>query len=336
MRDVIKLVRGAVSTKGLLPVLTHFAVHEGHVHGTNGRVHLCAPAPELAHLPSFTVPAARLLSAVDACVGEPVLHLTAGHCTVTDSGSRFRARLPVGSVQDFPLVAVPKASAKAWKRPGKGCALLPVLRVLRPFIGEDASRPWCPSISFRGAVAVATNNVILAALPLPKEWPLLPAFALPVAGVEELLRVGLEPTHAMVEEGAATFRLPGGAWLRCSLLAAEWPDAMAILHSLHEGAKLHKVPTTAKLAVEQVTPFCPNPAHMAVELSGERVSTETTGEVDAAVEDVTGLRGQGVYHAKPLLSVLEVATHADWSRYPRVPWRGADGLQGVLVGLRGA
>jgi hypothetical protein len=45
MRDVLKFVSGAVSTKDVLPVLTHFAFRDQRVHGFNGRVHICAPLP---------------------------------------------------------------------------------------------------------------------------------------------------------------------------------------------------------------------------------------------------------------------------------------------------
>lgn len=330
MRDVFTLVRGAVSTKDLLPVLTHFAVHEGHVHGTNGRVHICAPAPGLRKLPSFTASAARLLAAVDACVGEPELHVTEQRCTITDSGSKFRAHLPRGGIADYPLQTPP---TKGRRKLPKGTELLPVLEVLRPFIGEDASRPWCPAIRLQGTAALATNNVVLAAMPLPKTLPEVTC-TLPVSAVEELLRIGEEPVALLQEEGTMTFFYAGGAWLRCALLTAEWPDALRTLQECHKGAKYTAVSAALRTAVEQVAPFCANPQHAEVVLEGTTVRT-AEGDMGAEVQGAA-TNGQGAYHAKQLSAVLAVARKADWSKFPRVPWRGLDGLEGVLMGLRSA
>src|SRR5580765_5634703 len=103
MREAFDLVRGAVSKKDLIPVLTHFAIHEGRVHGFNGRVHISAPALDARALPSFTVPALLMTAAVDACRGEPQFEVRDSQVHIKDSASSFRATLPTGPIDSFPL-----------------------------------------------------------------------------------------------------------------------------------------------------------------------------------------------------------------------------------------
>ena len=39
--------------------------------------------------------------------------------------------------------------------------LLPTLRLLRPFVGDDASRPWACGVLMNGRALTVTNNIIL-------------------------------------------------------------------------------------------------------------------------------------------------------------------------------
>jgi hypothetical protein len=332
MRDAFNLVRGAVSKKDLVPVLTHFAVHQGRIHGYNGRIHISAPCEELAPLPSFTVPANLLLAAIDACTGEPVLTiddsktLTFDRVEVTDTDSHFTATLPVGHIDQFPI---PEAPPKAKKIKGQ---LLNVLRLLQPFIGEDASRLWCASIKFQGTLAFATNNVALAMAPLPQGIPLI-VCALPVYAVEELLRMELEPLGmAFEEDHALWFLLPGGVWVRTSLVADQWPDAKKVLEAAQAGAQYQHLDPALAHAVQQVAPFCPDPKLPAIVFKDTHVTTQE-GQSSASVGGFAGLAG--TYHATPLLTVLGAAVEVAWAKAPRVPWRGENGIEGVLLGLGG-
>jgi hypothetical protein len=200
-----------------------------------------------------------------------------------------------------------------------------VLRALQPFIGEDASRPWCGSIKVVGNHAYATNNIVLVQAPLAFPG----SFALPVYAVEELLRIGSEPVGYALEDNAVTFYLPGDIWLRATLLENGWPDAAAALSAVHQGAKLRKVPPGLRAAVERLVPFCPNPKLPMVRMADGAVQTED-GAMSATVGGFAGLGG--TYRAEPLLAVLAVAEKVDWTAAPRVPWSGG-GLLGVLMGV---
>jgi hypothetical protein len=158
-----------------------------------------------------------------------------------------------------------------------------------------------------------------------------------VYAVEELLRIGLEPTHFSLNKHDLTLYLPGDVWLRARLMEDAWPDAWAILDKLHEGASLTPVPVDLASSVEAIRPFCPEPKNPVIRFSEKEIRT-----ADGAIQAVmSGFEAQGMamgaFHADPLSAVLSVANRADWRRFPRVPWTGETGdgilLKGVLMGI---
>lgn len=324
MREAFELTRGAVSKKDLVPVLTHFAVHDGYVHGYNGRIHICSPALGAKKL-SFTIPAVLALAALDSCRGELTLTHEEERVTVVDSASKFKAVLPTGKIEEFP---VPKQIVPPVKI---STPILPTLRALAPFIGEDASRPWCASVRFQNGMAYATNNVVAVSIPFKLKGAAGLNCALPMFAVEELLRIGQEPLAIAQEDTHALwFFLPHDVWIRTQLIAEGWPDVGAVLDKVHEGAKLAPVSGKLRDAVERVKPFCPDPKLPAIVFKDGHVRTRD----GASTASFPGFPGtHGTYHADPLLTVLAAATSADWSKFPRVPFVGANGLRGGIMGL---
>jgi hypothetical protein len=320
MLDALNIVKGAVSTKDLIPVLTHVAIDQGRITGFNGRTYISAPAPQLQGL-SFTVPAAQFIAAVAACEG-PAEYTQGEGCLGVSSGD-FSATLPTLPIEGFPQPPPPE-KRKRWKG-----GLLPVLRLLRPFVSQDASRPWSAGIAFAGAKALATNNVVLAQAPFPTLAT--PSVTLPVEAVDELLRLGLDPLYVSFTASAACFYLPGEVQLWTNLVAEPWPDgALALVGQLHQGAQWTPVPPGLLSAVRRVLPFVADAKAPVVVLGGGSVKTSPGQPACAQVGGFTGL--QGTFRAEPLQLVLEVANQADWTRFPRVPWKGA-GVDGAIVGI---
>lgn len=325
MREAFMAVKGAVSKQDLVPSLSMFLIHDGWVTAFDGRVRITAPAPTLAPLGTLTVPAARMLAAVEACEGrEARVERDGARLRIT--ATAFHALIPVGDATTYPPETL--ADGKKVKlKPG----LLHTLSLLRPFIGDDASRPFCASILFDGPLAVATNNVALITASTAFT---LPRCAIPVAAVNELLRIDKDPIAIAVADNAQrlTMWYADGTRLTTTTLAAQWPDITPVLDSAHRGARLRAVPDALESAVQRVAPFAPDIKLPLVCFDGTRVRTPD-GELSATVDGFEAL-GEGVYHATPLLATLAVASKADWTRYPRVPWTGEGGERGVLVGVR--
>lgn len=317
MRNTLNLVRGAVSTKDLLPVLTHFHIYEGRVQGGNGRIAIDAPCPELADF-DCTVPAERFLKAVDACDGEPKCKLTEEGKLIISKG-KFRATLPLAAHASFP---------KAVFGEGKRVKLPPVLAALRkllPYIGEDASRPWSCGVLFRDGYAWATNNVVLARVPIQN----LPDAVVPIFAIEEMVRMGLEPLTVLDSENALSFDLGEDRWLKVQKLSGDWPDVLKFIPAKppEEG----QLAQPLRKAIEKVLPFCPDPKLPVVQTGKDGVST-LEGESCA----VLGMKElpETRFRAEPLLAVLGTASYIDLSTYPAACyWRG-EGIDGVIVGMR--
>lgn len=314
MKDTLHLVRGSVSTKDFVPVLQCFHFYNGRVQGQNGRIAIDAPFPAIG---DFTVPAERFLKAVDACDGAPTVTLTDGGKLSVKKG-KFRAVLPLGAHSSFPL-AVKDGDILA-----TGGGFLPMLRKLRPFISDDASRPWSNGILLRDGYAYATNNVIMARVPFAWDFG---DINLPVYAVDELLRIGEEPTTLLLKPEAITFEL-GDAWLRAQLLAGEWPDVAARMEALEHGIP---VPEGLAAAIEKVLPFCPDPKMPEIVFSKDGVST-AEGDHCAAVEGMA--LPDGRYRAEVLLAVLAVAKTMDLAAHPAPIGFCGNGIEGIFVGLR--
>ena len=319
MRDALNLVRGAVSTKDLLPVLTHFHIYDGRVQGGNGRIVIDVPCPELAGF-DCTVPAERFLKAVDACDGEPKLKLTDGG-KLTISKGKFRATLPLADHAAFPKIV--RGHEGSMKTPAQ--ALLPILRCLYPFIGEDASRSWSCGVLFSSGYAWATNNVCLARVPCYEER----SYVLPVFAINELLRVGQEPGAIEDSENALIFGFMNGWWMRCQKLAGEWPNVAAFMPAEPPARAWPSRPLAE--AVRKVLPFCPDPKYPVVQCGPEGVGT-LEGEMSALVgyEDLPA----GRFRAEPLLAALDASQSIDLSTYPKACYWSGEGIDGVVVGMR--
>lgn len=322
MTNPFDIVRGAVSTRDFVPILTHFAVHEGRVHGFDGRVHISAAAPALAGLESFTAPAVPFLAALDACQGlDPTLRVEDG--VVRMKGKRFRASIPTGDFAQFPL---PKDETGKKRKLSPG--LLATLATLRPFVGEAAQQAWSVGVRLENERAVATNNVLIAEVPMKGAWGVC---TVPAPAIDELLRIGLDPTAVMVTAATATFYLPEDAWLRTSLITNPWPNFDRVLNACFLDATLGPVPSGLLDAVQAVAPFVHDGKFPVVRLLDGKVSTTGSG-LSAEFSGFSGLES-GTFHVAPLRMMLQRATHADWSRFPRVPWTGENGIRGVLVGV---
>ena len=317
MLNTLRFVRGAVSTKDLVPVLTSFHLYGDRMQGTNGRITVDAPCS--TKITDFTVNANRFLSAVDACEGEPIISITKGDKLSVKKGS-FKALIPLVDHSSFPKIG-PDKTVKL------GTELLSTLRLLRSFIGEDASRPWACGVLIKSDFIYATNNIVLCRTPF--SWKhkeaVLPSFA-----IDELLRINQEPVGVGFSDNSITFKYEDGSWLKSTLFHNEWPDVESMLSKIKVTTK---VPEDLESNIRKVIPFCPDPKYPVIKIKGNRIST-LEGEMSAEVGKCGPDDLESNFRAEPLLSVVAVATKWDLSVYPKpCPWK-SDQIEGVLVGVQ--
>ena len=319
MLKTLNFIRGAVATRDLVPVLLSIHAYDGRLQGSNGKLTIDAPCKDLAGY-DFTVPCTPFLKAVDACNGEPKLVVSDDKGRLSISKGVFKAMLPLSTHEDFP-----RQKSEGEVGLNLSGPILPVLRSLSPFISEDASRPWACGVLFRNGYAFAINNIVVAGAPA-LTFPM--SLNLPGFLVDELLRIGMEPTSVLANSDRITFHFANGSWMKSSLLSAEWP---AVEKMLPETAPPTTVPEGLLSAVEQIVPFCPDPKQPLIYLGADGVKT-SDGDKSATVGGFD--LPQSVFRAEPLTAVLRVACAVDFSTYPKpVPWTGISGLRGLIVGV---
>lgn len=318
MLDTLKFVRGAVSEKDVVPVLTHFCIYKKRIQGANGRVEIDSPCAQLDF--EAVVPADRFLRAVDACAGEPTLRFTEGGKLVVER-KPFRALLPIQPISAFPLAQPSKGKPATPAKP-----IFPYLRKLRPFMSDDAERPWASTALFADDAFVSNN----ATIAMMTGNPFKHEIQLPVFGVDELLRIGLEPKNYVVDEVSVTFFWDEG-WLRVRKISAEWPVKTA-QQWMATKVKTDPIPKNLAAAVMRVVPFCNDPKHPIIYLKKKGVST-APGEVQA---EVSGFDlPEAAAHADNLLAMLKPSSHMG-ATDKAVIFTGPDGFKGIMSILRTA
>lgn len=323
--NTLKLVQGAVSTQDLLPVLTHFAFYKGRICAFNGRLSIDAPLEECEHL-SCTVPAATFVKAIESCEGE-VPAITVTNEVLWIKAKNFTARMPIGTLENFPMRKETEGKMRAL--PG----LLEMLQLLRPFIGNDASRPWASGILFREGIAAVTNNVVVAIANTTRKTA--EEYILPIFAVEELLRIGHAPKTFTRDKTTVTYYLPGDVSLQTRLVDGEWPKSpITLIEELSAGAAFKKISPGLFAAVEQMVPFCADKKNPLI-LFDETIIHTIEGTVQGTVKGFKGL-GKCKFRAEPLIEVLRIASEADFNKFPRVPWKAtgvAVNVSGAIVGM---
>ncbi|MCK4788578.1 MAG: hypothetical protein KAV87_32855, partial [Desulfobacteraceae bacterium] len=217
MLEALKFVQGAVAKKDFVPSLTHFSIKDGNITGFNGKIGLSSPVDiDLTISPKAT----PFVKAIQSCKDKVTMHVTAAGRLAIKSGT-FKVFLDC-TEEPFPIT---QPKGERIDLPDGG--LLAAIKVLAPFIAEDASRPWARGILFKGQTAFATNNICLMEYWLGFTFPF--QVNIPHAAIKELLRIKEEPVAIQVTENLLFFHFKDGKWLSTTLSSLEWPDLSKVL-----------------------------------------------------------------------------------------------------------
>lgn len=317
--DSLKFVKGSIAKKDFLPALTHFVIEKGLVRGYNGVIALCAPI-------NFDVDckpkADELVNAIQQCdIGTPiVLSMTeTGRLRIVAAGYKAFVKC----VTEETVHVLPEGERMEFA----GTALLDALKVIEPFVGEDASRPWSNGVLLRGQSAFATNNVTLIEYWIGADFP--STVNVPHAAIKEMLRIGEAPTHAQLGSNSITFHYTNNRWIRSQLFATEWPDLAKIL-----SAECNPQPIDPGLflGLEKIAKRAD--AMNRVFIRDGVVSTVPFDSGDEGAQyQVPGLQCEGAY-AIPMLRLLEgVADKVDFTTYPKPCLFFGQRLRGAIIGM---
>lgn len=318
MLKELKFVQGAVGKKDLLPAMTHFQIQGGHVRSYNGTLAISSPLPfDINCCPK----ADQLVKAIGQCEEVITLSMTPGGKLRVQSG-KFRAF--VENTEDTGFHPVPEGAPLAFD----GDMLLKALKILYPFIGNDASRPWTNGVLLNGQSAFATNNTCVVEYWLGSPFP--HQINVPKACIKEMLRVDEPPTHGQLAGNSITFHYADGRWIRSQLLGIEWPFEQ-ITGILNRDNAPVKLPDDLFPAITKLNRLSDGSNRIYINYG--LLTTHMEEEQGGSVE-VDGLEFQGCYNIA-MFSLLEGAvTHADFTLYPEPALFFGDRLRGAIIGMR--
>ena len=320
MLDALKFVQGAVAKKSPVPVLTHFYIRDGIVKGYNGAITICSPIPLNLDCQPKAEPFVR---AIQACDDTVHLALTAAGKLTVRSG-KFRAHVEC-SPEEFP------DSEPDGQMFELQAGLVEAMKVLEPFIAEDASRPWARSILIKDGSLFATNNVVLVQYWTGIQTP--GPICISHAAVNELIRIKQDPIAVQTSENhSITFHYNDNRWLHTNVVTQAWPDLDKVLN---RESNPEPVPDEFFPALETVAPFASKTRDIWFAKNGLTTSLE---DQNGATVELAGLHKFGWYDVDMLRSLDGIVETIDFALYPNpVLFYGLGGkLRGAIVGRKDA
>lgn len=315
--ETVKLVRSVVSERDLIPVMNHFHMYDFRLQGSNGKLTLDAPWPDYERGDPINIPAEPFVRAFEA-MDDPHIAIKDDFLHINEK--RMRVKIPL-NLDLYPACKKPEE----WDPMDN--SILDAVRIIRPFISDDASRPWACGALYSDGYLYATNNIVVVRTPwYIGDFSEIKSFTLPSFGIDQLIRCNRTLTGIHVRESAIGFEM-GDVWMESVRYTEQWPDVSKYFDSV-DWTDLPKLSGNEKDIVEKLLPFVPDKRHPVIRFEGDKIST-MEGAMEAVVDTDCG---HGSFHATPLLAVLSHATHMDLTKFPKVPFKGPH-TQGIIAGV---
>lgn len=241
MKAQIKWLSDALADKDIIVEMTHFCVRNGEIVATDGKLTAGTPfdSPD-----EFLVPGAELKKLLHRMPNDPSVELLEG--AVRLRCGRFNGKISTLPAESYEFPTVPEAQ---WRPIPEG--LLGALQELRPFVSDNASRPWAICVAVEPDWLYATTNVAIAGIPFDTGADV--RVLLPVYTVDFILGRTENLVEWAVTEGYISFRWSDGSWLRSALVAGSFPEnAAGLVRKANEETELTPVTAEFKAAFDRV------------------------------------------------------------------------------------
>lgn len=317
MLKELKFVQGAVAKKDLLPAMTHFRIEGGSVRSYNGTLAISSPLPfDIDCCPK----ADQLVKAIGLCDETITLSITPGG----------KLRIVSGSYRDYiELVQgeTPHVSPEGTHLDFDGQVLLDAFKLMYPFIGNDASRPWSAGILLNGQSAFATNNTCVVEYWLGAAFP--HQINIPRACIKEMLRVDEAPTHGQISGNSITFHYADSRWIRSQLLSVEWPIE-TIQKILNVPNNPVPIPPELFLAIDKLKARADGTSRVYI---NNGLLTTSQEEESGASYELDGIEFVGCYNMAMFALLKGVVERADFTLYPDPAMFFGGPMRGAIVGM---
>jgi DNA polymerase III sliding clamp (beta) subunit (PCNA family) len=312
----LKFVQGAVAKKELIPTLTHFRIEGGTVRSYNGTLALCCPI----NLDIDCTPRAEpFVKAIQNCKDTVTMSMTAAGRLGIKSGS-FKAFIECVEEE------TPHVMPEGEEFEIDGDALLKALKVISPFIGDDASRPWSNGVLLKGQSAFATNNVSVIEYWVGSTFPIV--CNVPKIAIREMIRINEPPERAQVNDQSISFHYSDGRWIRTALLDIRWPDLNKILDVACDATVIDE---RIFEGLDSIKPFVDKLERVYIT---DGVMSTTLVEGEGASFEIPDFPYEGVYQLRILNLLKGIANSIDFTSYPKPCIFYGERLRGAIIGMR--
>lgn len=316
MLKELKFVQGSVGKKDLVPAMTHFRIEGGSVRGYNGTIAICTPIPfDIDCIPK----AEPLIKAIQNCEETIMLSLTPTGRLAIKSGS-FKAFIEC--VQGETPHVLPEGEVFEVN----GQELLAAFKVLAPFVGDDASRPFTNGILLDGMSAFATNNAIVVEYWIGVNFP--HRVNVPRQALKEILRVNEPPVSIQCSENSITFHYSEGRWIRSQLIQNQWPDLKPILN---RKVDMRPINPAIFVGLAKIKPFTDKLGR--VYFTGEGLKTHLE-EGEGSTYDIDAFGLEGIYNIEMLQLLEPVVKSICWESYPDAAMFHGERIRGAIIGMK--
>ncbi len=319
MKNAVAKVKNALSTRDILVELTHYFVKDGYIQASNGRLTAATPFPSKL---SFLVPGTEFEKILTRMPKDPSLkvedEVLRVHC------GKYRGTVRILHQAEHTLL-------KPEGRPKKidGEALLGALRLLRPFISENAIHSWSLAVVLRAGKAYATNNISLIEY---EDFPLQVKgeFLLPIWIIDFLLSNNEPPTHYLITDNYVAFMYKDKSWVLALLINNKAPDQLESIMALYKNPRWKLTDEWCE-AVDVLQAL----GGSVITFHPEKMSVNTD-KADFEADIKTPCPKEGGFskwNIKELSAILNASTHWNPASYPEISSFKGPNIRGVIAAM---
>ncbi len=315
MKHAVDKIKAALSTKGLVPELTHYLIQDGMMIASNDRVTAATP---IALDAEILIPGAELEKILTR-FEDPQIIIKEGEIQFKEKRFRAKLRLPPLSTYKF------SKPEDDWNDiPGD---LLTGLAMLRPFLTLDHTHAWATAACLATGALWATNSFVLCKVDckgLQGGKKLLPAWA-----IDFLLQQDPAPIAMILKDHYAAFKWHDGSWMRSQLIVGEFPKNAATI--LKDASGIPKeISMEWREAYARVAGLSENEIRIyADKITGGGSHSEVEYEIPSPIPEG---KKYSAWDSRQLSPVLDVATHIALESWPDPSAFYGDNIKGVIVG----
>lgn len=216
MRDQLRWINDALATREIVLNMSHYCTMGGEIRATDGRITAGHPLDE--DVGDYVIPGDELERLLARMPEDFEILERDGWIKITSG--RLRGTIETLPIEDWNYPGIEEVT---WQPiPDE---LFDLLGALRPFVSDNAVRPWSQMIALHDGWICATNNIALAGAPFKYSTGM--KTGIPVWALDFILPRIEGLAEWFWHDRYVAFRWENGAWLRSVLIEADFPE-MAI------------------------------------------------------------------------------------------------------------